>query len=181
MHNGLSATHTISQEHHRLLDVLAMLACRVAVTITDEPHGHIPQDLEDIMRAVQHHDIVDPSNPLYQSFSGTVRACAPALIFVARHQPDLFPKRFARVIVHKLAPLELWNIACGLDGLNVEGIEVARIRVADDDSGQDYLWESLNTRTPHAIELLIAPDTFSRILDAYEKQVEQEGPANMQM
>jgi hypothetical protein len=183
IYNGLSATHTITQEHLHLLDVLAMLACRVAITITDEPHGHIPQDLEDIMRAVQHHDIVDLSNPLYQSFSGTVRACAPALIFVARYEPDLFPNHFARAMVYQLAPLELWNIACGVDGINVEGISVAHIPGAD--SGQHSLWESLNFsnswggRAP--IEVLIAPPVFSRILNAYEKQVEQEGPANMQL
>jgi hypothetical protein len=156
-----------------------MLACHVAIATTNEPHGRVPKDLEDIMRAVQHHDASAPSNLLYKSSSRTVRFCAPALISVARHQPDLFPKRFARAIVHKLAPLELWNIACGVDGLDVEGIDVARI--VDDHSGQDYLWEGLNTRTPDAIELLIAPHTFSLILDAYEKQVEQDGPANMQL
>jgi hypothetical protein len=180
MRNGLSAMrHTITQEHHHLLNVLAMLACRVAISITDELHGHIPQDLEDIMRAVQHHDVGDPSNLLYQSFSGTVRFCAAALIFVARHEPDLFPKHFACAMVYELIPLGLWNIACGVEGLDIEGIDVARI--ADADSGRHYLWESLNTRTPAVIELLIAPRTFSQILDAYEKQVEQDGPANMQL
>jgi hypothetical protein len=149
-----------------------MLACRVAIATTNEPHGRVPKDLEDIMRAVQHHDFSAPSNLLYKSSSRTVRFCAPALISVARHQPDLFPKRFARAIVHNLEPLELWNIACGVDGLNVEDINV--VPIVDDDSGRQYLWESLNTRTPDAMELLIAPHTFSRILDAYEKQVEQD-------
>jgi hypothetical protein len=156
-----------------------MLACSVAVATTKEPHGRVPKDLEDIMRAVQHHDVGAPINLLYKPYSRAVQFCAPALIFVARHDPDLFPKRFACAILEKLAPLELWNIACAVDGLEVEGIDVARI--ANDDSGRHYLWESLNTRTPDAIELLIAPHTFSRILDAYEKQVEQEGPVNMQL
>jgi hypothetical protein len=113
------------------------LACRVATATSKEPHGRLPKDLEDIMRDVQHHNVDDPSNPLYQSSSRTVRFCAPALISVARHQPDLFPKSFARAMVHKLAPLELWNIACGVDGLDVEGIDVARI--SDDHWGQNYL------------------------------------------
>jgi hypothetical protein len=111
-----------------------MLACRVAVATTKEPHGRVPKDLEDIMRAVQHHDVGASSSPLY---SPSWEFCAPALIFLARHEPDLFPKRFARAMVHGLAPLELWNIVCGVDGLNVESIDMARI--ADDDSGRYYL------------------------------------------
>jgi hypothetical protein len=149
------------------------------MTTTDEPHGRVPRDLEDIMHAIQHHDDDALINPLYRPSSRAVRVCAPALILVARHDPDRFPKRFARVIVHRLAPLELWNIACGVEGLDVEGIDVARI--TNDDSGQDYLWESLDTCTPDVVELLIAPHTFSLILDAYEKQVEQDGLANMQL
>jgi hypothetical protein len=173
--NGLSTTHIAAHEHQYLLDVLGVLACRVAMATADEPHGRVPKDLEDIMRAVQHSDA-----PCFFYISyRTMCFCAPALISLARHKPDLFPKRFARAIVHDLAPLELWNIACGVDGLDVEGIDVARI--ADADSGRHYLLECLNTRTPNAIELLIAPPIFSRILDAYEKQVEQEGPANMQL
>jgi hypothetical protein len=169
----------MTEEHHFLLDFLAMLACRVAIATTNERHGRVPKDLEDIMRAIQRLDAPGGSSYLP---SWTERFCAPALISVAKHDPALFPKRFARAIVYKLAPLELWNIACGIDGLDVVGIEVARI--ADgwrQRSGEGYLWESLNTRTPNAIELLIASPTFSRILDAYEKQVEQEALANMQL
>jgi hypothetical protein len=158
-----------------------MLACRVAMATTNEPYGRVPKDLEDIMRAVQHHDVGHPSIrwPRYQSFSGTVRFCAPALISLARHEPNLFPKHFARAMVHELAALELWNIACGVDGLDVEGIDVASI--ANTHSGRHALWGRLNYRTPGAAELLIAPHTFSRILDAYEKQVEQDGPTNIQL
>jgi hypothetical protein len=82
-------------------------------------------------------------------------------------------------MVHELAPLELWNIACGVDGLDVEGIDVASI--ANTHSGRHALWGRLNYRTPGAAELLIAPHTFSRILDVYEKQVEQDGPTNIQL
>jgi hypothetical protein len=153
-----------------------MLACRIAMATTNEPHRRVPKDLGDIMRVVQRVGAVGDS--LYGS-NYAVHLCAPALVSAARHDPDLFPKRFARAIVHRLAPLELWNIACGVDGLDVEGIDVARI--ANTDSGWHYLWESLNTRTPDAMELLIAPHTFSRILDAYEKYVEQEGTSKMQL
>jgi hypothetical protein len=153
-----------------------MLACSVAVATTKKPHGCVPKDLEDIMRVIQHHDVGASNGPLY---SPSWEFCAPALIFLSRHEPDLFPKRFARAIVRTLKPLELWNIACGVDGLDIEGMDVARI--ADADSGRHYLWESLNTRTPDTIELLIAPHTFSRIIDAYEKQVEQKGTSNMQL
>jgi hypothetical protein len=169
--------HTITEWHQHLLDVLAMLACRVVIATTNQLHRCVPKDFEDIMRAVQRVDLLGVS--LYWPF-WTERFCAPALISVARDEPDLFPKRFARAIVYKLELLELWNIACGVDGLDVEGINLARID--DDDFNQIYFWECLNTRTPDAIELLIAPPTFSQILDAYEKQVEQEGrAANMQL
>jgi hypothetical protein len=176
IYNRLSAMDDITHDHRYLLDVLAMLACHVAMATTNEPHGRVPKDLEDIMRAIQRLDALGDSSYLH---SWTERFCAPALISLARHKPDLFPKRFARAIVDKLAALELWNIACGVDGLDIEGIDVARI--VNDGSGQRYLRESLRTRTPDAIELFIAPHTFSRILDAYEQQVGQEGLADMQL
>jgi hypothetical protein len=135
---------------------------------TKEPHDCIPDDLQDIMRALQH---VDASDPLRQS-KWIVESCASALIFVARHEPDLFPKPFARAIVRKLAPLKLWNVVCDVDGLSIEGIDVARIPDYDFSPDDGYLWQSLNARTPRVTELLIAPQTLSRILDAYKEQVE---------
>jgi hypothetical protein len=72
IYNGLSAMHT--KDHRYLLDVLAMLACRVAVATTNEPHGRVPKDLEDIMRAVQRVDAVGDS--LY----GSPGLCASVLL-----------------------------------------------------------------------------------------------------
>jgi hypothetical protein len=143
---------------------------------TNEQHERAPDDVKDLMRTLLH---MDASDPLRQS-SWFVERCVPALIFIARHEPDLFPKPFARRIVHELKPVRLWNIVCDVDGLDVEGIDVARITNVNF-GGHTYMWESLDARTPNATELLIAPQTFSRILDAYEEQVEQERLAYMQM
>jgi hypothetical protein len=145
---------------------------------TKEPHERVPEDLQEIMRALQD---VNANRPSRQS-DQIVRSCAPALIFVARHEPDLFPKPFARAIAHALNPVRLWNVACGIDGLNVQGIDVTRIiddnflwenlNIIDHDS-ESYLWESLNARTPNATDLFIAPQVFILILDAYEEQLKQ--------
>jgi hypothetical protein len=172
----LSAMHIITLGHRDLLDVLVQLACHVSMTTTREPHGHVPDDLQDLMRALQY---VDTSDPLRQSYK-IVESCVPALIFLATQEPDLFPKPFARAIVHGLEPVKLWNIACDVDGLDVEGIEVARIPRDFPRPDIGYLWDSLNARTPNATELLIAPQPFRRILDAYEEQVEQERLKDMQ-
>jgi hypothetical protein len=160
-------TAMITDGHQDLLDVLVQLACHIAMATTKEPHGHVPDDLQDIMRALQHLNASDPLRVLNRY--RIVERCVPALIFVARHEPDLFPKPFAQGMVHRLEPVRLWNIACGVDGLDVEGIDVARI--TNEYDGEIYMWESLEARTPNTTELLIAPQTFSRILDAYEEQL----------
>jgi hypothetical protein len=173
----LQTTPSMTVGHCKLLHILGQFACQAAMLTTTEPHEHVLPDLKEILHALQHIDI-NISSSSHQSY-GITNGCAPALIFVARHEPDLFPKPFARTIVHELQPVQLWNIACDTVGLDVEGIDVARI--ADADSGRRYLWESLNTRTPNATELFIAPPIFGRILDAYKTQGEQEGPSNMQL
>jgi hypothetical protein len=166
--DGLSALRTISPGHRNLLDVLVQLACEVAMATTKEPDERISEDLQlqELMRATQH---VDASDPLRQSRRFT-KSCPAALIFVARHEPDLFPKPFARAIAHSLNPVQLWNVACGVDGLDVKDIDVERITMGD----RNYLWESLDARTPNGVmELLIAPQVFSRILDEFEEKVKQ--------
>jgi hypothetical protein len=162
-------TAMITDGHQYLLDVLVQLACHVAMATTKEPHGHVPDDLQDIMRALQHLNASDPLRVLDRY--RIVESCVPALIFVARHEPDLFPKPFARGMVHRLEPVRLWNIACDVDVIDIEGIDVTRI--TNDDAGWYDIWNSLNTRTPNATELLLAPHTFSRILAAYEEQIKQ--------
>jgi hypothetical protein len=134
---------------------------------TTEPHKRVPETLRDLMRTLQY---MDASNPLRQS-SNIQKSCAPALIFVARREPDRFPKAFARAIVHELKSVRLWNIACDVDGLDVKGIDVARI--TNDHSGEDYLWKILDARTPNATDRFIEPHVFGRILDAYEEQEEE--------
>jgi hypothetical protein len=159
---------TITRGHRSLLDALVQLACCVAMPTTNEQHERAPDDVKDLMRTLLH---IDASDPLRQS-SWFVERCVPALIFIARHEPDLFPKPFARRIVHDLNPVQLWNIACDVGGLDVEGIDLAYITDDIFGHGEQYLWDSLDARAPNATELLIAPQTFSRILDAYEEQVE---------
>jgi hypothetical protein len=129
-------------------------------------HEHVPEDLKNVLRALQHMDASDLSHRR----SYIVNSCASGLVFAARHEPDLFPKPFARAIVHKLEPITLWNIACDVDGLDVEGINVERI--TNDRHGWYYLWERMDARTPNAANLFIASQVFSRILDAYEEQEE---------
>jgi hypothetical protein len=160
-------TTLITGGHRSLLDVLVQLACYVAMADTKEPHGHVPDDLQDIMRALQR---VNDSDPLRQS-KWIVESCASALIFIARHEPDLFPKPVARAIVYALDPVKLWNIASGDDRLDVQGIDVERIAHDFFGHSKRYLLEHLNACTPNAMELLIAPQTFGQILDAYEEQV----------
>jgi hypothetical protein len=180
--------HTITRGHRRLLDILGQLACLVAMATTEEPHECVPEDLKDLMRILQH---LEASAPLYEprgnlySSGEDLDGCAPALIFVARHEPDLFPKTFARKIVHeKLESLRLWTIACDVDGLNVDALHMDL--AADVEVGRFYLWYELNSLSLHtwtfdATELLIAPPIFGRILDAYEEQVEQKQSASMQL
>jgi hypothetical protein len=161
----------ITPGHRWLIDVLAQFACHVALpTTAKEPHERVPEDLQDLMRTLQDVYAGDPSRQSYR----IAKSCAPALIFVARHEPDLFPKPFARGIVHELKPVRLWNIACDVDGLDVEGIEGARITNDIFGHGKQYLWDSLDARASNATELLIAPHTFCQILDAYEEQVKQQ-------
>jgi hypothetical protein len=162
---------TITRGHQRLLDVLVQLACRVAMVTTNDPHERVPEDLKDIMRALQRAGAGDLSHRR----SRIVDRCHRALIFVASREPDLFPKPFARAIVHELKSVQLWNIACDVVGLSgVEGIDVARI--SDDYFGQGhrYVWDCLNAHAPDATERFIEPVVFNRILRAYEEQVEQE-------
>jgi hypothetical protein len=167
--------HTITEGHRSLLNVIVQLACHAAMATTKERNERVPEDLKDLMRALQH---VHATSVSLHDPVGIIDSCAPALIFLARHEPDLFPKTFARSIVHvQLESLRLWNIACGVDGLNVEGIEIDPI--ADAQFGRLYLWNNLCDRTPNATELLIAPPIFDRILDAYEERIEQKRATNM--
>jgi hypothetical protein len=168
--NGLSTMPTIGHQHRLLLDSLAQLACHVSMATTaNQPHERIPEDLKDIMRALQHVDALN--KPSHFPYLGIGDSCALALIFVARREPDLFPKGLARAIMHsKIDKLRLWNVACDVAGLDVEGIDVARI--PDGPPGRCHLWNSLEARTPNATELLLAPLPFGRILDAYEEQIE---------
>jgi hypothetical protein len=161
----LSTMPNINLGHRRLLDVLAQFACRVAMATTTELDEHIPEDLKDVLRALH---LVEASD-LSHMRSYIVNSCAPGLVFAAKHERDLFPKPFARAIVHKLEPIQLWNIACDVVGLDIEGIDTTRI--TDDEPGRKYLWESLDARTPNATERFIEPEVFSQILDAYEDQV----------
>jgi hypothetical protein len=83
----LGTMHTITRGHRRILDFLAQFACHVAMATTQEPHKSVPEDLKDLMRALQQ---ADASDTLHQSF-GIWECRAPALIAVARREPDLFP------------------------------------------------------------------------------------------
>jgi hypothetical protein len=165
--NGLHATQTATWEHCKLLEILMQYACNAATLTTTEPHKHVPEDLKEILLTLKQ---VDAGYPLRQSDLMADKVYTPALMSVARHEPDLFPKTLARTIVHtQLEPLRLWSVACDVIGMNVEGIDVTRIN--NNYLGREYLWDSLITCTPNALKLLITPQAFSRILDAFEEQL----------
>jgi hypothetical protein len=153
--------YTITRGHRELLNILVQFACPVAMAPTKEPYEFVPENLKDLMGALQEVD----ANPGMVSTTPDVIIWTPALKFVATNEPGLFPKTIARTILHRLRKdSTLWNIARTVDGLDLKGID------ADDPSS----WERMLDRTPHAVELFIAPQPFRRILDAFEAQ-EQEG------
>jgi hypothetical protein len=167
--SAMLTTAVITGSHRNLLDVLVQFACDVATATTKEPHERVPEDVKTLLRALQH---VDASDLLRQS-SEIVSSCIPALVIVAKHEPELFPKPLARAIVHRLTPARLWNIARDVDGIDVKGIDQARITDDFSDQRSNYLWESLHARTPNATELLVSPQPLGRILNAYEEQLVQ--------
>jgi hypothetical protein len=162
--------NTTTPGHRKLLNILAQLACPVAMATTKEPHERVPEDLKTLMRALQQVDWDDSTDMSPRCLDFIV--WTPALKFVAKHEPDLFPKTIARTMVYRLGrsfrDVRLWNIACTVDGLDLIGTYEP---ASDHDS---YLRRQMFYRTPHVIELLIAPRPFGQILDAFEAH-EREG------
>jgi hypothetical protein len=152
-----------------LLDTLVQYACQASILTTTESHEHVPADLKNLLLCLQQVERKGNHPLALRRSCGIVKSCAPALISVARHEPDLFPQPLARAIVHDLNHLRLWYIACDIEGLDVECIDMRHINSHNDGS---YLWRRLDFCAPNATELFIAPQVFSRILNSYEEQVE---------
>jgi hypothetical protein len=151
-------TTTQTGKHQRLLDLLAQLACQVALAMEPEPREHVPEDLKTFLVALRGvHQVCSP-----YSSSRISGSCATALVFVARDTPDLFPKPFARAIVRQIEGSHLLAVAQDVGGLDLEGVDM-------DDLG--WSWEYMNPRSRGVIERLIEPEPFAKILHVYESDV----------
>jgi hypothetical protein len=115
----------------------------------------VPENLKSLLRTLQH---MYNSCPPHPSSFGIVRSCATALIFVARHEPELFPKPLARTMVRRIKGRHLLHLVQDVEGLDLGGVDVNRL---------SSRWESLDARSLGAMERLIEPRPFARILDAY--------------
>jgi hypothetical protein len=155
-------TTTQTGKYQWLLDLLAQLACQVALAMEPKPCEHVPEDLKSFLVALRGvHQVCLP----YPS-SRISGSCATALVFVARHEPDLFPKPLARALVRQSEGGHLLAMAQDIWGLDLEGVDM-------DDLGSS--WEYMDTRSRGVIERLIEPEPFAKILDAYEGDVRGGG------
>jgi hypothetical protein len=112
-----------------------------------------------MLRALQRvHTRCPPSS---SSWIRRTQSCRTALIFIARHEPDLFPKPLARAIVQATSSPRVLEVAQGVDGLDLEGADMYHLGVK---------WESLDARSRAVIEHLIEPGLIDRILEAYEDE-----------
>jgi hypothetical protein len=150
----------MSTQHWQLLDILAQLACQAALGSADEPYEHVPDDLKSLLRVLKRLHI---NYPGYKSFD-LVPSCARQLIFVARKEPRNFPKPLARAMVFQIEPKQLLKElrntttagALDLSSVDVKHIESKLFR------------RSSHPRTIAALDCLIQPHLFPRVLDAYE-------------
>jgi hypothetical protein len=158
---NLTATQT--GKYQRLLDLLAQLACQVALAMEPEPREHVPDDLKSFLVALRRIHQVCPPYPSNR-ISGS---CATALVFVARSdEPDLFPKPFARAMVRQIESSHLLAVAQDVAGLDLDGVDMDRLGAS---------WDDLDARSRGVIERLIEPEPFKKILVVYEGDVRGRG------
>jgi hypothetical protein len=155
---NMSTTQT--GKYQQLLDVLAQLACQVALAMEPEPYKHVPKDLKSFLVALRGvHKICSPYQSQYIWGS-----CATALVCLARSdEPDLFPKSFARAMVRQIEGSHLLAVAQDVAGLDLEGVDMSRLWKK---------WGELDDSSRGVIERLIEPKPFAKILDAYEDTLE---------
>jgi hypothetical protein len=145
---------TQTGKYRQLLDILTQLACQAALATVPEPWVHVPDNLKNLLRALQPVYDHSPPNPS----SVIARSCMPAMILVAGKEPDLFPKPLARALVRQVELGRLKGVVQGVPGLDLAGVDVDRLKSK---------WETLDDRRLAAIERLIEPEPFVRILKAY--------------
>jgi hypothetical protein len=159
-------TVTQTRKYQRLLDFLAQLVCQVALAMEPKPCEHVPEDLKSFLVALQGVHKIWPPYPSYR-IEGS---CTTALVFVARHEPDLFPKPFARAMVRHIEGSRLLAVAQAyVTGLDLDGVDMNMLGTS---------WSHrLDARSRGVIERLIEPQPFAKILDIYEHDVRGAGGA----
>jgi hypothetical protein len=145
---------TRTGKYRQLLDILTQLACQAALATVPEPWVHVPKNLKNLLRALQP---VYTESPTYPAFN-IARNCMSAMIFVAGKETDLFPKPLARALVRQVELGRLKGVVQGVPDLDLEGVDVDRLKSR---------WETLDDRSLAAIERLIEPEPFARILKTY--------------
>jgi hypothetical protein len=149
----------MSKGHWQLLDILAQLACQAALGSAEAPYENVPDDLKGLLTVLED---LHASCSGYQSF-GIAPSCARQLIFVARKEPSIFPKPLARAMVRQIEPrllLKALRSTATAEALDLSGVDVKHIE------SREFCQSS--RRTMAAVEWLIQPRLFPRVLDAYE-------------
>jgi hypothetical protein len=115
----------------------------------------VPENLKSFLQALDRAYLSSSSHP--HASGRIVSSCANALIFVARHEPGLFPKPFARAIILQMDCRRLLNLAQHIGGLDLRGIRMEPL---------EGRWQRLDADSHAFVERLIEPSTFSQILDS---------------
>jgi hypothetical protein len=155
-------TTTQTGKYQWLLDLLAQLVCQVALAMEPAPREHVPEDLKGFLVALRRVHQVCPPYPSYRISA----SCATSLVIVARDEPDLFPKPFARAMVRQIEGRHLSAVAEEVTGLDLDGVDMYRLGTS---------WDDLDARSRGVIERLIEPEPFKKILVVYEGDVRGRG------
>jgi hypothetical protein len=156
-------TTTQTGKYQRLLDLLAQLACQVALAM-GPTYEDVQEDLKTFLAALRGVHQVCSSYPSYR-IEGS---CAPALIFLARDEPNLFPKPFARAMVRQIEGSRLLALAQGVANLDLNGVNMNLLGTS---------WDRLDAPSRGVIERLIEPKPFANILNIYQRDVWGTGGA----
>jgi hypothetical protein len=148
-------THT--SKFRSLLAILTQLACQAAMANERQPWANVPDDLTGLLRALER--VYEGCSTELDTSFGIVHGCETTLIFVARNEPDFFPKPLARAMVRRM------DSGCfDLDAArHVEGLDLRDADMAN----WMTIRTSLDAYSCAVIERLIEPGPFSRILDVF--------------